>query len=151
MTTKQSFSHSRPERIHDAVIQASKGFLAMLPVILGTLLLTSLLIPFIPRLLGTGLFGLHPVTDALTGAALGSIATGQPVISYLLGGELAKGGVELVGVTALVVAWVTVGVTQLPVEALALGRGFAMLRNLLSFVSALAIAFIISGVIHAFS
>ena len=123
----------------------------MLPVILGTLLLTSLLLPFIPRLLELGLFGRNPLSDALTGAAVGSIAAGQPVVSYLLGGELQRSGVSLPGVTALVVTWVTVGIIQLPLEAVALGRAFAVIRNLLSFLSALAIAFISSGVIHAFS
>lgn len=123
----------------------------MLPVMLGTLLLTSLLIPFIPRLFEAGLFGLHPGTDALIGAGIGSIAAGQPVVSYLLGGELSNSGVALVGVTALVVAWVTVGISHLPVEAVALGRGFAIYRNLLSFLSALLIAFIITGVMHALS
>ena len=97
-----------------------------------------------------GLFGLHPVADALTGAGVGSIAAGQPVVSYLLAGELGKGGVALIGVTALVVAWVTVGIAHLPVEAVALGRRFAIMRNLLSFASALAIAFISGAIIHAF-
>lgn len=139
------------QRLHRAASQAGSGFLSMLPVMLGTLLLTSLLIPFIPQLFEAGLFGLHPVTDALSGAAIGSIAAGQPVVSYLLGGELGNSGVALVGVTALVVAWVTVGITHLPVEALTLGRGFAIYRNLLNFVSALMIAFISSGIIHACS
>ena len=120
----------------------------MLPVMLGTLLLTSLLLPFIPRLFTLGLFGRHSSIDALTGAGIGSIAAGQPVVSYLLGGELGNSGVALVGVTALIVAWVTVGISHLPVEAVALGRGFALYRNLLSFFSALLIAFITSGVIY---
>ena len=35
--------------------------------------------------------------DALTGSGAGSIAAGQPVISYQLGGELLSSGVSLIG------------------------------------------------------
>lgn len=143
-------SLSWPQRLLKAACQASSGFFTMLPVMLGTLLLTSLIIPFIPRLFEAGLFGRHPMTDALTGAGVGSIAAGQPVISYLLGGELLSSGVGLVGVTALVVAWVTVGIIHLPVEAVMLGRRFAIYRNLLSFLFSLAIAFITAGQLYVF-
>ena len=45
-------------------------------------------------------------------------------------------------VSALIVAWVTVGVVQLPAEALALGHAFALRRNLLCFLSAIAVAWL---------
>ncbi|MEA3275136.1 MAG: permease, partial [Pseudomonadota bacterium] len=54
-------------------------------------------------------------------------------------------GVGLLGVTALVVAWVTVGLTHLPMEASVLGWRFAAVRNLFAFVSAILIAFAIAG------
>ncbi len=136
------------KQILQAGRQTSSGFFSMLPVMLGTLLLSSLLIPYIPRLFETGWFGQNPASDALLGAGIGSIAVGQPVVSYLLGGELSNSGVTLVGVTALVVAWVTVGITHLPVEAVAFGWRFAIYRNLLSFLFAVVIAFIIARVIH---
>ena len=122
--------------------------LNLLPVMVGVLLLISLLAQFLPHLLDAGLFGGSPILDAFTGAGLGSVAAGQPVVSYLLGGELKGGGASLVGVTALVVAWVTVGLTHLPMEAQVFGWRFAVLRNLLAFVSALCIAFIIPAVLH---
>ena len=137
---------------HLILLQATKktstSFLQMLPMMLGTLLLTSLIVPFVPRLFETGLLGLHPLLDVLTGASAGSIAAGQPVVSYLMGGELAKLGMHPAGVTALIVAWVTVGLTHLPVEATMLGRRFALYRNLFSFLSALLIASITGGILH---
>jgi hypothetical protein len=45
-----------------------------------------------------------------------------------------------VAVTALIVSWVTVGLVQLPAEAVLLGGRFALLRNALCFISALALA-----------
>ena len=81
--------------------------------------------------------------NALIGASVGSVAVGHPLASYLLGGELLKGGVSLVAVTALIVSWVTVGIVQLPAECMMLGARFAVYRNGTSFVSALAIAFLL--------
>ena len=145
---KQINSSSWPHRLLKSVCRASSSLFTLLPVMLGALLLTSLIIPFIPRLFERGLFGRSSMIDALTGAGVGSVAAGQPVISYLLGGELLSSGVSLIGVTALVMAWVTVGIVHLPVEAVMLGRRFAIYRNLLNFLFALIIAFITTGVLH---
>jgi hypothetical protein len=130
--------------------RALRAWLAMLPVLLGVLLLMSLLVQLLPSLLEAGLFGTHPLLDALLGTGLGSIAAGQPVVSYLLSGELSAAGVSRVGVTALVVAWVTVGLSHLPLEAQVFGWRFALLRNLLGFFLALLIAFLMSGLSGGF-
>ena len=74
------------------------------------------------------------------GAGLGSIITGNPVNSYVIGGELLKRGVSLFAVTALIIAWVTVGLVQLPAEMAALGRRFALARNAICFILAVPIA-----------
>jgi hypothetical protein len=84
----------------------------------------------------------------LVGAVLGSVAAGNPLAGYILGGELLAGGVSLIAVTALIVAWVTVGVVQLPAESLLLGRRFALSRNLLGFLSAIAIAYLTVGALR---
>ena len=128
--------------------KTAASFLQMLPTMLGTLLLTSLVVPFVPRLFETGLLGLNPLLDVLTGATAGSVAAGQPVVSYLMGGELGRLGMHPAGVTALIVAWVTVGLTHLPVEASMLGRRFALYRNLFSFLSALLIALLTGGILY---
>jgi hypothetical protein len=78
--------------------------------------------------------------DTVLGASFGGIAIGHPLVSYILGGELLDAGVSLFAVTALIVSWVTVGVVQLPVEALLLGRRFAVYRNLLCYLFAIVIA-----------
>jgi uncharacterized membrane protein YraQ (UPF0718 family) len=112
----------------------------MLPVLIGMLLLTSLLLAWLPPEGLRAWFGRAPALDVLVGAAVGSLAMGHPMAGYLLGGELLAAGVSLVAVTALIVSWVTVGVVHLPAEAVALGWRFALVRHLLSFLSVLAIA-----------
>ena len=119
-----------------------QAFARMLPILIGTLLLSSLLVAWLPRTPVLGWFGRSEWLDVLLGASFGSIAMGHPVAGYLLGGELLAGGIGLMAVSALVVAWVTVGVVHLPAEALALGRAFALRRNLLCFASAIAVAWL---------
>ena len=64
-------------------------------------------------------------------------------MSYVLGGELLDQGVSLMAVTALLVSWVTVGSIQLPAEIQTFGVRFSLLRNGISFLFALIIAFLV--------
>lgn len=47
---------------------------------------------------------------------------------------------SLLAVTAFIMAWTTVGVAMLPLEATFLGKRFAVLRNVINFVFAILIA-----------
>jgi hypothetical protein len=129
-------------RLHASLAKTGRAFGQALPVIIGMLLLTSLALTLFAPEQFAHLFGRNDWLDALLGTALGSIAAGPPLASYLLGGELRAGGVSLLAVTALVVSWVTVGLVQLPAEALFLGRRFAVTRNLVAFVFTLAVAWL---------
>jgi hypothetical protein len=51
-------------------------------------------------------------------------------------------------VPALLVSWVTVGVVQLPAEALLLGRRFAIVRNLWCLAFAVAVAYLTVGTLR---
>lgn len=133
------------QRLKQGLRATSRTIIAILPIVLGMLLLTSLAVSLFPKQLPAGLFGRVEALDALLGAAIGSLAAGHPLASYILGGELLAKGVSMVAVTALLVSWVTVGIVQLPAEALLLGRRFALTRNLLNFLFAIAIAF---GVVY---
>jgi len=123
--------------------KTGKMLLRIFPNILAIVLLSGLIMEFVPlkrlsEFLGGGFF-----TDGLIGAGIGSISIGNPVVSYVLGGELLDQGVSLMAVTALLVSWVTVGSIQLPAEIQTFGARFALLRNGLSFLFALIIAFLV--------
>jgi uncharacterized membrane protein YraQ (UPF0718 family) len=132
-------------------VRALRTFGGALPVILGVLLLTSLLMALVPAGSLERLFGAGEGLDVLLGTLLGSLAAAHPLAGYVLGGELLASGVSLVAVTALLVSWVTVGVVQLPAEALLLGRRFALVRNALCLVFAVAIAYLTVGVLRFLS
>ena len=132
------------DRVKGSLNKALRTFINILPIILGMLLLTSWAMTLIQDKVSITLFTGHDALDAFLGAAIGSIAAGHPVASYVLGGELLATGVSLFAVTALIVSWVTVGIVQLPAEALLLGKRFAIYRNLVCFVSAVVVAFLVA-------
>jgi len=122
--------------------KTTRTFFHLLPIIIGMLLLTSLAVTLFPEQISAGLFGDNDVLNVFIGASLGGVAVGNPMASYLLGGELLNHGVSLLVVTAFMVSWVTVGIVQLPSEALILGMRFTLYRNVLCFCSALAVSFL---------
>lgn len=124
----------------DSLKKTGRMLLRMLPNILAVVLLSGLLMEFVPlesvsQLLGGGL-----LVDALLGAGFGSVLIGNPLVSYVLGGELLEQGISLMAVTAMLVSWVTVGSVQLPAEIQSFGARFALVRNALAFIFSLVIA-----------
>jgi len=120
--------------------KASKSFTSALPVLIGVILLIGLFKVYLPSRVISSIFTGELLRDTLFGSMIGSISAGNPITSYIIGGELLKEGVSLFAVTAFITAWVTVGVLQLPAEASILGKRFALIRNFLSFVFSIVVA-----------
>ncbi|MGD9379791.1 MAG: hypothetical protein PVI51_04415 [candidate division WOR-3 bacterium] len=114
----------------------------LLPIIISALLLLSLFNNLVPRSFYVALFKRSLLLDSIMGSLVGSISAGHPMTSYILGGEFLRNGVGISAVTAFLVAWVTVGIVQLPVEIMILGRRFAIARNLSAFVFAVTVGIV---------
>jgi uncharacterized membrane protein YraQ (UPF0718 family) len=112
----------------------------LLPIVIGIILCIGLFTALLSEEFLSSVFSGNPALDTLLGAGLGSIFTGNPINSYIIGGEFLRYGVSLMAVTAFIIAWVTVGIVQLPAEIAALGKDFALARNAVSFVMCLVIA-----------
>jgi len=125
-----------------SIIKAGKGLWKAFPMILGTILLISLISTLIPKSFYTTFFSKNIFLDSIIGSLVGSISAGNPITSYIFGGELLNQGVSLLAVTAFLVAWVTVGLIQLPAESAILGKRFALLRNITAFILAIIVAII---------
>ena len=134
--------------VRDSLRATLKTFFHVIPIIIGMLLLSSLLVTLFQDEISAGLFGNGALVDTLFGGVIGSIAVGHPLASYIIGGELLGSGVRLSAVTALLVSWVTVGFLRLPAEAMFFGYRFAVYRNLIGYVSAVAIAFLTVTTLH---
>ena len=126
----------------EAILRAGRMLWNVFPLILGTILLISLMITLIPQSFYLLIFQGNKMLDPFIGSFIGSISAGNPLISYIIGGELLKQGISMIAVTAFIVAWVTVGVIQLPAESAILGKRFAFIRNILAFVFAIIVAII---------
>ncbi len=126
--------------LKEAVYKAGKALWRMFPVILGTILLVSIANTLIPKSFYTTIFTENILLDPFLGSIIGSVLVGNPVVSYILGGELLKQGVSLIAVTAFILAWVTVGIVQFPAEASILGKKFAIIRNITAFILAIIAA-----------
>ena len=130
-------------RLGTAIRQTATIFSGMLPVLVGVAALSTLLAAAVPAQSIAELLPPESPLGALLGVAIGSIASGHPLTSYVLAGELLTSGGDLVAVTALIVSWVTVGVVQLPAEAAALGLRFAAWRAVTCVVFAMVIAYVV--------
>jgi predicted Fe-Mo cluster-binding NifX family protein len=136
----------KPERTGDNLIHAFKSagkqFANFLPMFVGIILLMGLFNSLISKELLASIFSGSNLLDTLWGACFGSILAGNPINSYVIGGEMRVYGVSLFAVTAFITSWVTVGLVQLPAEIAALGKNFALIRNALSFAQGLIISFL---------
>ncbi len=128
------------QRLKSAGVSVLKSMKMSIPVLIGVILLISLVTNLVPKKTFSYLFRGKLITDVLTGGVIGSVAAGNPLTSYVIGGELLKQGISFAAVTAFILGWVTVGMVQLPAESLMLGKKFALVRNGLSFLMALVIA-----------
>jgi uncharacterized membrane protein YraQ (UPF0718 family) len=138
------------QNLKEAIARAGKGLWKAFPMILGTVLLISLIYTLIPKSFYTTVFSKNAFLDSIIGSLIGSISAGNPITSYIFGGELLTQGVSLIAVTAFLVAWVTVGIIQLPAESTILGKKFALLRNISAFILAILIAIITIIIIGVF-
>ncbi len=128
------------ERFKEAAIKSARSLYKAVPILLGILILVSIANVAIPKNLYSRVFSGNFILDPIVGASVGSILAGNPVTSYVIGGEFLKQGVSMVSVIAFLVAWVTVGLVQLPAESLMLGKRFAITRNILSFILSIIVA-----------
>lgn len=120
--------------------KSSLSFLAMAPMLLGVIGLVGLFQSLVTPTMLASLFRGNPVFDTLTGTLSGSVASGNPIVSYLIGGELLKLGISLYAVSAFILSWVTMGFVHLPAEIEVFGGRFTFYRNLLAFIFTMLIA-----------
>jgi len=141
-------TEAKPVTFTRALRNSLRQFTALFPVMISVVLLVGLLNTFVSKSILVSILSGNAVLDALWGACFGSVFAGNPINSYIIGGQLLANGISLFAVTALIVTWVTVGVVQLPAEMAALGKRFALLRNAICFVAALPISLLTVAVFN---
>lgn len=124
----------------EAFVKSLKTFQTSLPIMFGVLMIIGLINPASNSGYYANLFNGNLFSDSLIGSLMGSISFGNPVTSYVVGGELLSQGVSLVAIAAFILAWSTVGVIMLPLEVVNLGKKFAIARNTICFIFSIIIA-----------
>ena len=129
--------------LKESIVKAGKGLWNTFPILVGTILFISLLVTLIPQDFYLKIFTSNIWIDSFIGSLVGSVSAGNPVVSYIIGGELLKKGIGLIAVTAFIVSWATVGFVHLPAESYLLGKKFALVRNLISFFFSILVAVLV--------
>ena len=114
--------------------KSSLSFFSMTPLLLGVIGLVGIFQVVVTSEMLASLFRGTPLYDTLIGTLSGAAAAGNPIVSYLLGGELLDQGISLFAVTAFILSWVTLGFIQIPAEVEIFGGRFTLYRNVLAFV-----------------
>ena len=123
-------------------------FIKLLPVLLFMLALVSIVLFLIPEKTLIRFMG----NDAgfagwLIAAMLGSISLIPGFIAYPLCGILIKSGVSYGIIAVFITTLMMVGIITLPIEAKFFGWKISILRNVLSFMGALLIGFLMTLVL----
>jgi hypothetical protein len=84
------------DRLTASAGQTLSMAVSLLPILIGVVLLTGLLLELLPAERMAEWFGRSDVLDAFFGVLVGSVASGHPLTSYVLGGELLDRGVSLI-------------------------------------------------------
>lgn len=125
------------------LLKTLKSIANSFPLIIGMMLLVSLISSIIPNSFYLKIFQNNVFINSFLGAFFGSISIGNPAISYVLGGEFLAKGISIITVTAFLISWVTVGIAQIPMESIYLGKRFAIFRNISAFILSILSAFLI--------
>jgi uncharacterized membrane protein YraQ (UPF0718 family) len=122
---------------------AGKTFIMMLPMIFIIIIIIGLLLGFIPpdqisRFIGEQ----SGPSGVLLVGIVGALMHIPALLSFPLAASMLSSGASVTSVVAFITTLTMIGMITLPLEIQVLGKKIAFLRNGLSFIIALSIAFI---------
>ena len=136
------------QKMRTAGINTLKSLWMATPMFLAVIGLVGIFETFVTPQMIHLFFNKNVIHDTLIGTMAGAVSVGQPFLSYIIGGELLHEGISVYAVTAFILSFVTLGVIQLPLEFSIFGARFTIVRNLLSIVFAILIAWITTVTLH---
>jgi len=127
---------------------ALKSFIKMLPMVFIIIIFIGLLLGFVPpeqisRFVGeqSGIGGVFLI--GLVGALMHIPA----LLSFPLAASMLESGASITAIAAFITTLTMIGMITLPLEIKILGKKMALLRNGLSFIVALLIAFLMEMIL----
>ena len=131
-----------------SLILAVKSFFRIIPTVLIIIILIGLLSGFVPSSEISKIVGEQSgVGGVILVALFGAILHIPALISFPLAASLLKSGASIVAVAAFITTLTMIGTVTLPLEIKELGKKIALLRNGISFIIAIIIAFIMGAIL----
>lgn len=127
------------EKTRRALRISTKSFAGLVPRILGMIALVGLVLALVPPDMLTKLFSIRGIGGFVLVSAIGSIITMPAPIAFPLVGSLFKLGAAPATLAAFVTTLTMVGVITAPMEISYFGKRFTLIRQTLSFVTAIII------------
>ncbi|HUK66151.1 MAG TPA: hypothetical protein VLV17_04940 [Anaeromyxobacteraceae bacterium] len=128
-----------PKRTREALKIGARSMHGLVPRILGMVALVGLVLAFVPPEVLRRLFAIRGLVGFALVSAIGAIVTMPGPIAFPLVGSLARLGAAPATLAAFVTTLTMVGIVTAPVEASYFGRRFTVIRQVLSFVTAIVI------------
>lgn len=127
------------EKTQRALKISAKSLRDLVPRILGMVALVGLVLALVPPDLLTKLFSFHGIGGFVMISAIGSIITMPAPIAFPLVGSLFRLGAAPATLAAFVTTLTMVGIITAPMEISYFGKRFTLIRQSLSFVTAIII------------
>ena len=131
-----------------ALLKAWNSFKNILPMLLGVILLVGLILSILDTNLITRIIGKESgVLGILLASILGSVTLIPGFIAFPTAALLLAGGAGYIQIAAFVQTLMMVGVVTLPLEIKYFNKKVAILRNVLSFILSIGVAYFIGFIL----
>lgn len=135
------------EKTKKGLIKGMKSFLKLMPLLIPLFLFIGILLAVItPDLISQVLGPNSGILGYLFGLIVGSITFMPPFVAYPLGVELLENGAAYPQVAGFLVTLMSVGLVYYVVESKLFSKKSAILRNLISFIGAIIVIFVVLAV-----
>jgi uncharacterized membrane protein YraQ (UPF0718 family) len=134
-----------PERTRRAVGIGAKSLQGLVPRILGMVALVGLVLALVPAEAITRLFGIGGIGGFMLVSAIGAVMTMPAPIAFPLVGSLYRLGAAPATLAAFVTTLTMVGTISAPMEIAHFGKRFTLVRQTLSFVTAIIIGLLMGA------
>ncbi len=133
------------KRTQRALQISAKALKGLVPGVLGMIALVGLVLALIPQDMLTKLFQSHGITSFVAITVIGSIISMPSPIAFPLAGSLLKLGASPAALAAFITTLTMVGIITAPMEISYFGKRFTVVRQTLSFVTAIIIGLLMGA------
>lgn len=142
-----SFIKSR-QKTKKALIKAWNSFKNILPLLLGVILLVGLILSILDTELISRIIGKESgVLGVLLASVVGSVTLIPGFIAFPTAALLLEGGAGYIQIAAFVQTLMMVGIVTLPMEIKYFNKKVAIIRNVLSFILSIGVAYLIGFIL----